>query len=212
MTILPKSYKALKNSIGKGIDKPMGLRESITFRLFNNAFGFLNSHLLVLFPVYCESNQRYIGMKQLFAFIGIGLLLSACGGLTGEELARLPITELSNEELKFKEASLDLVKGDEIGCWTDMDIEFEGELELSYGIEVYRDGEMLNVYQMDAFSPNITLMESKVQVGNSVDWSYLGKIGSIAIEEDGNYTFKAVLQSSYYPTLKIERADLVLKK
>lgn len=144
--------------------------------------------------------------------LSLPFLLTACGAITGEELARMPIKELSNEELKFKEATVELKKGDKIACWTDMDIAYEGELELSYGVEVHHNNEMLNVYQMDAFTPSTTMMETKVQLGNSVDWSYLGKIGTIDIEEDGAYTFKAVLQSSYYPALEIKKADLVLKK
>lgn len=151
-------------------------------------------------------------MKALLFTLFSAILLSACGNEFGDEVARLPIKELSNEELKFQEVSLELKKGDELSFWTDLDIEFDVELELGYGVEIYRGETMLDVLQLDAFAVNPILNETTVTIGKNTKQSYMGKMESLLIEEDDTYVFKAVLISSEFPPLNIAKADLVIKQ
>jgi len=140
------------------------------------------------------------------------ILLVSCGNTMGNEIARLPIKELSNEELKFQEVSLELNKGDELSFWTDLDVEFEGELELGYGLEIYREETMLDVLQLDAFDVEPILNESIESEGNTTKRSYVGKMASLLIDEEGTYIFKAVLISSEFPPTNIAKADLVIRQ
>lgn len=151
-------------------------------------------------------------MKTLLFTLFSAILLSACGNEFGDEVARLPIKELSNEELKFQEVSLELKKGDELSFWTDLDIEFDVELELGYGVEIYRGETMLDVLQLDVFAVNPILNETTVTIGKNTKRSYMGKMESLLIEEDDTYVFKAVLISSEFPPLNIAKADLVIKQ
>jgi len=44
------------------------------------------------------------------------------------------------------------------------------------------------------------------------NWSFSGKNSEIKIEEDGYYTFKGILVASENETLKVTKAEIVLKK
>ncbi|QCK13363.1 hypothetical protein [Mangrovivirga cuniculi] len=152
-------------------------------------------------------------MKRYFLLLMIPFLFSSCEALTGKEIARLEIDKVSNEnDLRIKKASVALNKGDEIGIWSDMDLAFEGTVQLRFGIKIYKNGEDYRQFEVDPFDKNITLGEVKKTINGDTDWSFFGKNTSIEIEENGNYTFEGVLIASENPTLKIKKANLVLKK
>lgn len=142
------------------------------------------------------------------------LLLIGCSALTGEEIARLDINEVSidNNNLVIKEASLQLKKEEEISFWSDIDISYDGAVALRFKIEVLRDGINLGVLDIDPTDKNITLGEVKTSLQGKTNWSFTGKNTEYKIEEDGEYTFKGILVASNNPTLKIKKAEVILKK
>ena len=152
-------------------------------------------------------------MRKLFPLFIIILISFSCSTLTGEEVGRLKINELSPENhLVIKEATLDLKKGDEIGIWSDIDIEYENDIALRFRIGVNKDGQQHGRFEIDPFEKNITIGELKTSVLGKTDWRFMGKNTKIKIDEDGEYTFKGLLVASDNPSLKITKAEIVLKK
>jgi len=152
-------------------------------------------------------------MKNLLKFLALSLVLAGCDALTGKEVARLPINQLSTEQnLVAKETTLDLKKGDEIGIWSDMDIAHDGDVELRFRIEISRDGKVIDGIEVDPTKKNITLGEVKTTVMNKTTWRFSGKNANYEIKEDGKYTFKGILIASENSSLKITKAELVFKK
>lgn len=154
-------------------------------------------------------------MHKLFSILVLMFsfsVLVSCG-LTGEEIARLPINEVStsNAHLTIKEAELDLIKGDKIAIWPEMDFKHEGELDLLFKIEVLKNGEVYGLLDIDLTDKNIAIGELKTAINGKTNWRFSGKNSQIAIKEDGTYTFTGILTASENPTLDITKAEVVLK-
>ncbi|CAL2101521.1 conserved protein of unknown function [Tenacibaculum sp. 190130A14a] len=152
-------------------------------------------------------------LSLLIAVFSI-ILFTGCSALTGEEIGRLPINQVSKDDdnMIIKEISLDLKKDEEIAIWSDMDIEYEGNVVLRFRMEILKNGENFGGLEIDPTDKNITLGEVKTSLMNKTDWSFSGKNAEIKIEEDGNYTFKGILIASENSTLKVNKAEIVLKK
>ena len=155
-------------------------------------------------------------MKNLISILTLSIcliLLTGCDALTGEEIAQLSINEVSTTtNLISKEASLDLKKGDEIGLWSDIDIEYEGNIVLRFRIGIDRNGEKYGGLEIDPMDKSITIGELKTSIMGKTNWRFVGKNSKIKIEEDGEYTFKGLLVASDNPSLNIEKAEIILKK
>ena len=155
-------------------------------------------------------------MKKIFSTLITGLtilVLSGCSALTGEEIARLTINKISTDDnIIVKETSLDLKKGEEIAIWSDMDIQYEGNVALRFRMEILKNGEKFGGLELDPTDKNITIGEVKTSLMGETDWSFSGKNSEIKIEEDGKYTFKGILVASKNPTLIVNKAEIVLKK
>lgn len=156
-------------------------------------------------------------MRTLLSTITIVVLLallSSCSALMGEEVARLPINQVSVDDnnLIMQETSLELKKDEEIAIWSEMDMEYEGNVALIFRIEMLKNGESVGVMEVDPTDKNITIGEVQTSVLGKTDWSFSGKNTAITIEEDGNYTFKGILVASDNPSLKINKAEVVFKK
>ncbi|WP_179335497.1 hypothetical protein [Winogradskyella costae] len=151
-------------------------------------------------------------MKKITLLICFSTLLFSCDQLLGEEVARLKINKTSNSELHLQEAALSLKKSDKISFWTETDVVYENDVALMYTIEIWKDSINIGGLKLDALKTNPTLMELRKTIGNKTSWSFSGKMRHITIKETGNYTFKAILKSSDNPTLKVNKAELVLKK
>ena len=150
-------------------------------------------------------------MKNLISIIICAVTLTSCG-IMGEEIGRVSFKETSNYQLHIKETTLDLKKGEKISFWTDTDIEYEGELALVYILEIWQDTIKVGDFELNALKTNPTMMEVKTQLGNKTSWSYQGKMDFLKVENNGEFTFKAVIKSSENSTLKLNKADLVFKK
>ncbi len=156
-------------------------------------------------------------MRKIISVLTLSLvmtLLISCDALTGVEVARLAVNEVTvdNTNLIIKETSLDLKKGDEISIWSEMDFEYEGDVELRFKIEILKDGEQLGRLEINPTEYNMSLGEVKTTWNGKTDWSFTGKNSEIKIEDDGNYTFKALLIASENPSLKVAKAEVLLKK
>ena len=152
-------------------------------------------------------------MKRLLKVLAISLVFTGCDALTGKEVGRLQINQLSTKEnLIAKETTLDLKKNDEIGIWSDMDIAYEGDVALRFRVEVKKDGKTIGGFEVDPTEKNITIGEVKTTVMGKTDWSFTGKNNVYKIESDGKYTFKGILVASDNATLKVTKAEIVFKK
>ena len=160
------------------------------------------------------TNMVRIMKKTLSSLILAVILFTGCSTLMGEEVGRLPINQISSnmDDIVLKETSVDLKKNDEIAIWSDMDVEYEGDVSLRFRIEISKDGEILDRLEIDPTDKNITVGEVRTSVMGKVDWSFSGKNHEIVIEDDGNYTFKGILVASENESLIVNKAELVLKK
>jgi len=155
-------------------------------------------------------------MRKNFSLLILSVALytlSGCSILTGEEVARLSINQVSydNNNLIIEEVSLALKQEEEIKIWSDMDIEYEGDVVLRFRMEILKDGEAFGGLEIDPTDKNITIGEVKTSLLGKTDWIFSGKNTEIKIEEDGNYTFKGMLVASENPSLVINKAEIVLK-
>jgi len=149
----------------------------------------------------------------IILILGI-VLFTACDAITGEEIGRIPINQVSvdDNDLIVKETSLDLMKDQVIAIWSDMDMEYEGDVALIFKIEIVKDGEVVKYLEIDPTKKNITIGEVKTNMMGNVKWSFTGKNSQIKIEEDGNYTFRGILVASENESLILNKAEIVLKK
>jgi hypothetical protein len=141
------------------------------------------------------------------------LILAGCSALTGEEVGRLAINQISSEDnLIKKEASVVLKPGDEIAFWSEMDMEYEGDVKIVFRISMTKDGKDLGAMDVDPRKKDMTIGEVKTSIGDKTSWSFSGRGAIIPITEAGNYKFEAILLASDNPSLIIKKAELVLKK
>ncbi|MDO7873574.1 hypothetical protein Q5H93_02435 [Hymenobacter sp. ASUV-10] len=140
-------------------------------------------------------------------------LLSSCDALLGKEVARLPINEVSTPGHEVvREASLQLQKGDEIALWSDMDLAYEGASPVRFQVQVTKDGTPFKELQLDPTEKNVTIGEVKTDINGSVKWRFSGKNAELVIPDAGSYTFKAMLVAAANPSLRVTKAELVLKQ
>ena len=152
-------------------------------------------------------------MKKFLTLLALTLVLSACDALTGKEVGRLQINKLSTEgNLIIKETTMDLKKDDEIGIWSEMDLEYDGDVALRFRIEILKDGEKIGGFEIDPTDKNITIGEARKTFNGHTSWNFTGKNTEYKVESDGKYTFKGILIASENSTLKITKAEVVFKK
>lgn len=153
-------------------------------------------------------------MKKTLFLLSLSIFFVSCSMITGEEIGRLKINKLStSEENLFEdETTIDLKKDEEIAFWSEMDIEYSNDIQLLFRLRVYKNDEPYGILEIDPFQKNMTLNEVKTSINNDTEWSFTGKNNTLTIKEDGKYTFKGILKGSKNNTLKINKAELVLKK
>ena len=152
-------------------------------------------------------------MKKLLRLLAISLVLIGCDAITGKEVGRLQINKLRSEgNLVIKETTLDLTKDDEVGIWSDMDIEYEGDVALRFRVEILRDGVNLGTFEIDPTDKNITVGEVRTIVMDKTNWRFSGKNSEYTVDKTGKYTFKGILVASENSSLKVNKAEMVFKK
>lgn len=151
-------------------------------------------------------------MKKLNFFV-LCFLLIACGALTGEEVGRLAINQVSRgENIIMKESTVELENGDQIVFWSDMDMEYEGDAEIRFRISIVKGEDPYGNLEVNPTEKELTLGESKTTLNGKTSWSFVGQNAVFNVQEDGQYTFKAILVASENSSLVINKAELVLKK
>jgi hypothetical protein len=151
--------------------------------------------------------------NKLVLALALAAPLSACDAFFGKEVARLPINEVSTSGREVvKEASLQLKKGEEVSLWSDMDLAYEGEAPVRFLVLVAKDGAPFKQLEIDPTEKNVSVGEIKTQINSKVEWSFSGKNAELTAPEAGTYTFKAKLVAAPNASLKVTKAELVLKK
>ena len=150
----------------------------------------------------------------LFLFVIISIFLSSCSVITGEEIGRLSINKVSsdNQNMIIEEVSIQLKKDQEIALWSDMDIEYEESVGLLFKIEISKGDSIIGVLEIDPTDKNRTLGEVKTSIMGKTEWSFSGKNKKMKMEEDALYAFKGILIASENASLKINKAEIVIKK
>ena len=151
---------------------------------------------------------------NLLLIVLISFSTIQCSGLLGEEEALLPINAVSVDDnnLIVKEATLKLDSGTVISFWSEMDMEYEGDMGFEFRIEVIKGDEQVAYIEIDPTDKNISLNEVFTEINNKTNWRFTWKNGEYNIPETGTYTFKSILIASPNESLKLEKAELILKK
>lgn len=152
-------------------------------------------------------------MKNRIYALPVFILIFSCSFLSGEEVGRLAINEVSKEDnLISKETSIDLKAGDEIIFWSEMDIQYEGKVDMRFRVSIKKGEEEYGNLEIDPTEKDMTLTEVKNTLDDKTSWSFTGRNAVFNIQADGKYTFKAILVVSENNSLKVSKAELVLKK
>lgn len=143
----------------------------------------------------------------------IALLFIGCDAILGEEIGRIKINALSKtENMIIKEIILDLNQPEVLAIWSEMDIEYEDNVFLRFKLQVIKDGDSKHVLEIDPFVKEISFNEKKYTNDDKTTWEFSGKHDEINFEEKGRYIVKAFLVSSDNPTLKINKAEIVIRR
>lgn len=152
-------------------------------------------------------------MKKLFYLFFAVFLFAGCDAILGKEIARVPVNEISADTaVAPKEVALPLKKEEKVVLWSDMDIEYEGDVQLLFQVEVLANGKSVELLEFDPREKNMTMNEVKTTMGNQTDWQFEGKNASYQAREDAEYTFRCRLVSSENSTLVVNKAEIVIRK
>lgn len=132
--------------------------------------------------------------------------------MMGDEIGRVAFDQRSQDELDFKEITVQIQDGEVVEFWTAIDIEYENALDFYFGVEVWLEDEGQAVFQMDALKTNPTMKAVSTSFGNKTSTSHTGKMNFVTIEKGGEYTFKVWLNTSMNPILTVHQAELILTK
>jgi hypothetical protein len=150
---------------------------------------------------------------KLSIILILTILFSVSCSFYPEELGRLKINEVSTEDhLVLKESTIPLDKGEKISFWSEMDIQYKGEIGLRFRIEILKDSSPYGGLEIDPLNKKVTIGEVKSENNGQVNWRFTGKNASLSIQEDGIYTFKGIFISSENPSLIVNKAEVVIKK
>ena len=153
-------------------------------------------------------------INSLLSLFAIILVMMGCDALTGKEVARLSIDQLTvdQSDLKTQSTTIDLEAGDRLNLWAHMDLEYEGELALEFQLLVIKEGDTLNMLPLNPFEVDITMNEVKTSFNNKTDWRFAGRMNYLDIEDSGTYEFQTLLLANVGANPTINKADLVFKK
>lgn len=150
---------------------------------------------------------------NLILITAIVMILAACAALSSKEIGRLAFTKpLDDVNYEWKKIDLNLKQGEILRFWADMDLEYDGSVEMVYRIKFLKGTDTLMVSDLNPFEKKITVGEVKTTVMGKTKWSFSGQMHTIDIKEDGSYTVLAAFSSSFNNSLKLRKADLVFKK
>ncbi len=118
---------------------------------------------------------------------------------------------MDNKQALSKETQLTLVKGEKVAIWSEMNMEYEGDVLLLFKIEILKDGKEFKSIEFDPRDKNVSIKEVLIHKNGKTKWRFQGKNAKILIEEDGIYTFKGILVASENSSLILHKAELIFK-
>lgn len=152
-------------------------------------------------------------LTVLAAALLTSTLLPACDAIMGKEVARLPINAISTPGQDApREVTVELKKGDEVAVWSEMDMSYQGEVQLQFQVQVLRDGQPFEQLAFDPREKNLSIKEVKTNMNGDVSWSFAGRNRSLQIPETGRYTFRGRLLAQPAQGPEIRKAELVLRR
>lgn len=141
-------------------------------------------------------------------------LLTGCGDLIldpkKDALAVVEVKELSTTEPIYYEVELDLKKGKKLEFWTTMDIEYFGDPELAYVVEIWKEGRPFGEFELNAFETNPTINAAQTKIGSKTTHKYTGKLNFLKMAESGRFTVKFILFCSDKEA-GLNKAELILR-
>lgn len=147
-------------------------------------------------------------------FFSLILLLFSCDNMTGKEVGRMRVNAISTPgNFLHKEDSVYLAAGETLNFWSEMNVEYAGNISLLFKLKIWKDGEQWGVVEVNPFEKNITIGETKTTVAGKTHWKFTGKSLSMNFPQAGEYKFSAILvQTAPSEQLKLKKAELVLRK
>ncbi len=154
-------------------------------------------------------------LQAAYRKIALGLSLAglvSCDSLMGKEVGRNTFMAVATPEaMVHQRTKLKLTKGEKIQFWADMDIAYDGPLDLEFFVQLPK-ALGLPSQRLDPLHPDVTVGSVKTVVGQHTSHSFTGRMGSFEAPATGEYDFGTLLLSSGNPTLQLKKAALVFKK
>jgi hypothetical protein len=149
--------------------------------------------------------------RKLSVLIGLASLAS-CDALTGKEVARNTFTEVATpEKMVYQRTKLKLTKGEKIQLWADLDIAYDGPLELEFFVQLPKAMAIPSL-RLDPLNTSLTVGEVKTVVNQHTTRSFTGRMATFEAPATAEYDFGTLFLSSNNPTLQVKKAALVFKK
>ncbi len=158
--------------------------------------------------------------KILFIILMVTTLsIFGCKELFQKEIARVKAGIVKNHNNpQFHSTTLNLKQGEIVYLWTDVDVEFTGDIDFIYLVKVTgRDNRPVK-YEIRPLEDNqrkVTLNERKIVFNNKTKWSFSCYYYTYKADTSGEYTFESVLAisaKSKGASFAVNKSDLVLKK
>lgn len=160
-------------------------------------------------------------LKHLRFFLLVIISFSFLG--CAREIGRIKFRDINTKGIDFKhtgynslgtnEILLDIKKGKRITFWTDVNVEFEGNLDIVYNLDIII-GDSIYTFGLTPMKDlSIEMKEIKLTLGNKTKWSYIAKMyGNFDSKVSGKLKLKAVLASNPNNNARIKMADIVFKE
>lgn len=137
--------------------------------------------------------------------LALGFATMGCG----KEAGRIPLSAEG-----AKEASFDLKAGD-VSFWTAIDMEWEGDGNLFYQVDLVQNGKTVGTAKCDPLGPmSVKTSWVSTDLGSKHSRSGNGKMGcDVKLAAGGPTTVKVNLAWVHRPaTVQLRQADLVVKQ
>lgn len=163
-------------------------------------------------------------MKKITIFFFATVILNislflGCGAFSQETLAFIEAELIEDfDHSEFNSITLSLQKDEKIYFWTDLDVEFTGNVDLVYLLKVTEPDNTITKYEIRPFDEDkrtITINEKKIVINNSTKWSFTSYYYSFIVENEGEHTFECALtmiSSSDKTTNIINKSNLIIKR
>ena len=151
-------------------------------------------------------------MNKMLPLLILLSLLTSCRYFVGDEVLRITVEEITYESLNHPaEGIRTFEKGDELHFWTDMDVEYTGNVGLTCMVRILLNGEMDEEIILNPFEGDLTLDNDKAQAADHIRWDREARQLIMNVQETGEYHFIVFLLASSNPTLKVHEFDFVVR-